>query len=108
MVATAGGEEGGAESEAVDFPPDLNAAPAAPNFLDVERNPHNDPAKIGTQALERGFEGSFDDFCNGLGFWFGFRFHFGATENLRDFSTSGEQERVTFAVQVWRRGRSLL
>jgi hypothetical protein len=68
--------------------------------VDIKWNPHNDPAKIGTQALESGFEGSFDDFCDGLGFWFAFRFHCGAAENLRDFSMSGEKERVTFAVQV--------
>ncbi len=108
VVAFASGEEGSTEGEAVDFASDLESAAAAPNFVDVKRNPHNDPAEIGSQPLESGLEGFFDEFCDGFEFWFGFRFHFGAAENLRDFSMSGEKERVTFAAQVWRRCRSLL
>ena len=56
MVAFAGGEERGTEGEAVDFASDLEAAAAAPNFMDIERNPHDDPAEIGAEAHERGFE----------------------------------------------------
>ena len=81
MFAFACGKERRAKGETVDFAPDLEAAAAAPNFLDVERNPDNDPTKIGSQAFESGFERLFDKPCDWLGLRFGFRFHCGATEN---------------------------
>lgn len=99
VFALAGGKKRGAKGEAVDFAPDLETAAAAPNFVDVEGNPNNNPAEIGAEAHERGFERFFDELLGWLEFWFGFRFHCGAVLNARDFSMSDAKERVTFLAE---------
>src|SRR5712691_7712579 len=67
VIALAGGEDGSAKRETVDFALDADVAAGSPSFGDVERDADNDPAEPRGYGLESGFEG--------FGHKFGLRFH---------------------------------
>src|SRR6267378_2682808 len=69
VIALAGGEDGSAKRETVDFAFDSDLGARSPDFRDVERDADNDPAESRGDALESGFEG--------LGDKFGLRLHGG-------------------------------
>src|SRR5437588_1089040 len=68
VIALAGGEDGRAKCEAVDFAFDSDLAAGSPHFRDVERDADNDPAESRRYALESGlkdFRDSFRTFLHG-------------------------------------------
>src|SRR5882762_172459 len=69
VIALAGGEDGSAKRETVDFAFDSDLGAGSPDFRGVERDADNDPAESRGDALESGFEG--------LGDKFGLRLHGG-------------------------------
>ena len=62
VVALAGGEDGGAKREAVDFAFDPDLGAGSPHFRDVERDADNDPVESRGDALEGGFKEFRDSF----------------------------------------------
>src|SRR5713101_1279413 len=83
VEALAGGEDGSAEREAVDFTFDSDLAAGSPYFRDVKRDGDNDPAEFRVHALERGSEGFHG--------WFGCWLHGGEKNLEREENT---QERT--------------
>jgi hypothetical protein len=67
VIALAGGVDGRAKRETVDFAFDADFGAGSPDFGDVKRDTDNDPAESRGDALEGGLEG--------FGDWFGFRLH---------------------------------
>jgi len=62
VIALAGGEDGSAKGEAVDFAFDANLGACPPDFRDVEGDADNDPVESRGYALEGGFERFGDEF----------------------------------------------
>jgi len=54
VIALAGGEDGSAKRETVDFAFDSDLGAGSPDFRDVERDADNDPAESRGDALESG------------------------------------------------------